>query len=203
MPRLTAFITLLVALVLPGVAHGADLYVSPGDPECSDATTIAVAADARTPWCSPAPALRQARPGDVVHLAAATYGAQFRPLTSGTADQPIVYQADGQVTIAAPAGTVAVMLSGVHDIALRGGSESFVFTAGGFNPLFAPPPDLTSVRRLSISISPSPLIKIWAESYFAVTASSFQFGAAMYMEAKLGPISQKSAPVVNWRRVPP
>ena len=120
MPRLTAFTTLLVALVLPGVAHGADLYVNPGDPECSDATTIAVAADARTPWCSPAPALRQARPGDVVHLAAATYGAQFRPLTSGTADQPIVYQADGQVTIAAPAGTVAVMLSGVHDIALRG-----------------------------------------------------------------------------------
>ena len=28
------------------------------------------------------------------------------------------------------------------DIALRGGSESFVFTAGGFNPLFTPPPDL-------------------------------------------------------------
>jgi hypothetical protein len=77
------------------------------------------------------------------------------------------------------------------DIALRGGSESFVFTAGGFNPLFAPPPDLTSVRRLSISISPSPLLKVWAESYFAVTASSFQFGAAMYMEAKLGPIGAK------------
>ena len=53
------------------------------------------------------------------------------------------------------------------DLALRGGSESFVFTAGGFNPLFAPPPDLTSVRRLSISISPSPLLNIWAESYFA------------------------------------
>jgi hypothetical protein len=77
------------------------------------------------------------------------------------------------------------------DIALRGGSESFVFTAGGFNPLFAPPPDLTSVRRLSISISPSPLLNVWAESYFAVTASSFQFGAAMYMEAKLGPIGAK------------
>jgi hypothetical protein len=77
------------------------------------------------------------------------------------------------------------------DIALRGGSESFVFTAGGFNPLFAPPPDLTSVRRLSISISPSPLLNVWAESYFAVTASSFQFGAAMYMEAKLGPIGVK------------
>jgi uncharacterized protein DUF6603 len=77
------------------------------------------------------------------------------------------------------------------DIALRGGSKSFVFTAGGFNPLFAPPPDLTSVRRLSISISPSALLHILAESYFAVTASSIQFGAAMYMEAKLGPIGAK------------
>lgn len=77
------------------------------------------------------------------------------------------------------------------DIALRADSDGFVFTAGGFNPLFTPPPDLTSVRRLSISISPSPLLKVWAESYFAVTASSFQFGAAMYVEAKLGPIGVK------------
>ena len=66
-----------------------------------------------------------------------------------------------------------------------------MFTAGGFNPLFAPPPDLTSSRRLSISLSPSPLLNIWADSYFAVTASSLQFGAAMYMEAKLGPIGAK------------
>jgi Family of unknown function (DUF6603) len=77
------------------------------------------------------------------------------------------------------------------DLALRGGSRGFVLTAGGFNPLFSPPPDLTSVRRLSISISPSPLLKIWAESYFAVNANSVQFGAAMYMEAKLGPIGAK------------
>jgi hypothetical protein len=77
------------------------------------------------------------------------------------------------------------------DIALRGGSEGFVFSAGGFNPLFAPPPDLTSLRRLSISMSPSPLLHAWAESYFAVTASSVQFGAAIYMEAKLGPIGAK------------
>ena len=77
------------------------------------------------------------------------------------------------------------------DWALRGGSEGFVFTAGGFNPLFAPPPDLTTLRRLSISISPSALLHIWAEVYFALTANSFQFGAAMYLEAKLGPIGAK------------
>lgn len=77
------------------------------------------------------------------------------------------------------------------DVALRGGSDGFVFTAGGFNPLFVAPPDLTSVRRLSISMSPSPRLKVWAESYLAVTASSFQFGAAMYVEAKLGSIGAK------------
>ncbi len=77
------------------------------------------------------------------------------------------------------------------DIALRGGSQSFVFTAGGFHPLFTPPPDLTSVRRLSIAVSPSQLLNIHAEAYFAVTASSLQFGAAMYVEAKLGPIGVK------------
>jgi hypothetical protein len=64
--------------------------------------------------------VRLARPGDVVHLAAATYGAQLRPATSGTADQPIVYKADGLATVAAPIGTVGVMLVGVHDVVLRG-----------------------------------------------------------------------------------
>jgi hypothetical protein len=77
------------------------------------------------------------------------------------------------------------------DIALRGGSESFVFTAGGFNPLFTPPPDLTTLRRLAISISPSPVLKIHADSYFALTASTLQFGAAMYVEATLGPLGAK------------
>jgi uncharacterized protein DUF6603 len=77
------------------------------------------------------------------------------------------------------------------DIALRGGSESFVFTAGGFNPLFTPPPDLTILRRLAISVSPSPVLKISADAYFAFTASSLQFGAAMYVEAKLGPLGAK------------
>ena len=43
-------------------------------------------------------------PGDVVHVAAATYAAQFRPAASGTPAAPITYQADGAVTIAAPAG---------------------------------------------------------------------------------------------------
>ena len=104
----------------PAIAQAADLYVNPAVPGCSDAAAIVVAANAATPWCSLGPAARLARPGDVVHIAPATYAAQFRPVVSGTVDQPIVYQADGPVTIAAPAGAVSVMLLGVHDIVLRG-----------------------------------------------------------------------------------
>jgi hypothetical protein len=75
------------------------------------------------------------------------------------------------------------------DLALRAGGQAFVFTAGGFHPQFAPPPDLARMRRLSLAIAPSSRLNIHAESYFAVTASSLQFGAAMYVEAKLGPIT--------------
>jgi hypothetical protein len=77
------------------------------------------------------------------------------------------------------------------DLALRAGPQGFVFTVGGFHPLFTPPADLATIRRISISLSPSPLLKMWAEAYFAVTASSLQFGAGLYLEAKLGPIGAK------------
>ena len=92
--RYPAVLPLLFALAAPGVAQAGDVYVNPAQPGCSDAATIAVAASPSTPWCSPAPAVRLARPGDVVHLASATYGSQLRPATSGTPDQPIVYQAE-------------------------------------------------------------------------------------------------------------
>jgi len=77
------------------------------------------------------------------------------------------------------------------DLALRAGPQGFVFTVGGFHPLFTPPADLATIRRISISLSPSPLLKMWAEAYFAVTASSLQFGAGLYLEARLGPIGAK------------
>jgi Right handed beta helix region len=118
--RYQAVLPILVALAAPGVAHAADVYVDPSQPGCSDAASIAVASYASSPWCSTAPAVRLARPGDVVHLAAGTYSAQLRPATSGTADAPIVYQGDGAATISAPAGAVGVMLVGVHDVVLRG-----------------------------------------------------------------------------------
>jgi hypothetical protein len=110
----------IAVLACPAIAQAADLYVDPAQPGCADTYASAVAASAATPWCSLSPAGRLARPGDIVHIAPATYAAQFRPVVSGTVDEPIVFQADGPVTIAAPVGVVTVMLLGVHDIVLRG-----------------------------------------------------------------------------------
>jgi len=117
-------------------------------------------------------------------------------------DSPVVnLQADFAGTIDRTTGNVSFDASLAHsrignfdvtgDIALRAGPQGFVFTAGGFNPSFTPPPGLDNLRRLAISIAPSPVLKITANAYFALTASTLQFGAAMYMEAKFGPIGAK------------
>jgi hypothetical protein len=113
-------LTLALSLALPASAEAADLYVSPHATGCSDTIDAAVARNAATPWCSLPPAEGLAAPGDVVHLASATYSSQLRPLRSGSADRPIVYQAEGPVVIAPPAGSVGVMLTDVHDLVLRG-----------------------------------------------------------------------------------
>jgi hypothetical protein len=118
--RLPAVLPVLLLLAIPGVAQASDVYVNPARAGCSDSATAVVASDASTPWCSLTPAGRLARPGDVVHVAAATYAAQFRPVASGTSTAAITYQADGAVTISGPAGVVSVMLVGVHDVVLRG-----------------------------------------------------------------------------------
>jgi hypothetical protein len=118
--RAWALCTISLALAVPASAQAADLYVNPHAASCSDTTGAAVARTAETPWCSLTPAAGLAGPGDVVHVASATYAAQLRPLRSGTPSQPIVYEADGPVVIAAPAGAIGIMLTGVHDLVLRG-----------------------------------------------------------------------------------
>ncbi len=79
------------------------------------------------------------------------------------------------------------------DLCLRAGSHGFVFSAGGFHPKFTPPAELNlpALRRLAISVNPSPILAIRAESYFAVTSSTVQFGAAVFMQAELGPIGAR------------
>jgi hypothetical protein len=116
----SAAILLALTWVFAASALADDLYVDPGQQACSDNGTVSVASNVSTPWCSPLPAMRLARPGDTVHLAAATYPVQVRPATSGTPSQPIVYVSEGGATIAPPDGSVGVMLVNVHDLVLRG-----------------------------------------------------------------------------------
>lgn len=74
------------------------------------------------------------------------------------------------------------------DIALRAGPQGFLFTAGGFHPKFTPPASLGPVRRLAVAMMPQSVLAIRAEAYFAVTASTVQFGGALFVEAELGPL---------------
>jgi hypothetical protein len=115
-----ACILLLAAWCSTSSARADALYVDPGSTACSDQASVLIASSPATPWCSPSPAARLARPGDIVHLAPATYAAQLRPTASGTPGLPIVFQADGPVTIAPPDASVGVLLSGVHDLVVRG-----------------------------------------------------------------------------------
>lgn len=77
------------------------------------------------------------------------------------------------------------------DLCLRAGSRGFVFSAGGFHPKFPLPRGIPQLRRLAISMNPSPILKIRAEAYFAVTSSTLQFGARLFLSAELGPIGAK------------
>ena len=114
---------------LPASAQAADLYVNPHAAGCSDA----VGPRRRGQRRRRRGARRRrrsglARPGDVVHLASATYGAQLRPLSSGTAGAADRLPGRrARRDRCAPAGTVGVMLTGVHDVVLRG----FTVRAGG------------------------------------------------------------------------
>jgi hypothetical protein len=67
------------------------------------------------------------------------------------------------------------------DISLRmitGPDEPlFAISAGGFYPGFAPPEGMGGMRRLSIDLSPNPIMTLRAEAYLAITTNSIQFGA--------------------------
>ncbi len=72
------------------------------------------------------------------------------------------------------------------DIALRmitgPGEPLFALSAGGFYPGFAPPQGIGPMRRLSIDLSPNPLMRLRAEAYLAITTGSIQFGGAVEMQ---------------------
>jgi len=62
-------------------------------------------------------------------------------------------------------------------------NANLLLTVGGFHPAYVPPPmGLPALRRLSIDIFPSSP-RIHAESYFAVTSNTVQFGAKVELSA--------------------
>jgi Family of unknown function (DUF6603) len=72
------------------------------------------------------------------------------------------------------------------DMAVRiywGDNANFLLTVGGFHPAFSPPPmGLGPLNRLAIVIfSGNPSLR--AESYFAVTSNTLQFGAKIELRA--------------------
>jgi hypothetical protein len=82
---------------------------------------------------------------------------------------------------------LAYQLSG--DMALRlnwGDNPSFLFSLGGFNPQFQPPPGVPALTRLSVSLGSGSNPRLSASSYFAVTSNTLQFGANVDAYASAG-----------------
>jgi hypothetical protein len=79
---------------------------------------------------------------------------------------------------------VSMTLTG--DMAVRvywGDDSNLLLTVGGFHPAYTPPPmGLPALQRLAIDIFPG-TPKIRAESYFAVTSNTVQFGARVEVSA--------------------
>lgn len=74
---------------------------------------------------------------------------------------------------------VFITLEGELGVLLALGEDAnFVLSAGGFHPRFAPPPlPFPSPRRISLDIVNTPVARIRAECYFAVTTNTVQAGA--------------------------
>ncbi|MFZ1925406.1 MAG: DUF6603 domain-containing protein [Solirubrobacteraceae bacterium] len=82
---------------------------------------------------------------------------------------------------------LAFQLAG--DMALRlnwGDDPDFLFSLGGFNPHFTPPPDVPALARLSVSLGAGENPRLSASSYLAVTSNSLQFGANVDAYAAAG-----------------
>ncbi|WP_437494023.1 alpha/beta fold hydrolase [Sorangium sp. So ce1014] len=76
-------------------------------------------------------------------------------------------------------------LTGGMAMRLRWGADAFFALAvGGFNPRFQPPPGFPELNRMGIVLFDEEDLELRAESYFALTPSTLQFGAAIDFSAK-------------------
>jgi hypothetical protein len=86
-----------------------------------------------------------------------------------------------------------LIFSVAGDLALRlawGDNPNFVFSLGGFNPHFNTTAlDVPAMHRLSVSIGDGDNPRISANSYYAITSNSVQFGANVEAYAEAGGFS--------------
>ena len=81
---------------------------------------------------------------------------------------------------------VFMPLQGDAFVLVQGGrNPNLVISAGGFHPDYPRPDGTPALNRIAFDISPLPVPRMRAEMYFALTANSVQFGAAVYLSAKL------------------
>jgi hypothetical protein len=67
-----------------------------------------------------------------------------------------------------------------------GADRVLALSIGGFHPAFRPPPAFPVLDRLAITFSNSSDFKLRAESYFAITSNTLQFGAKVDLYASAG-----------------
>jgi hypothetical protein len=70
-----------------------------------------------------------------------------------------------------------------------GDSPSFLFSLGGFNPHYQPPPGFPALTRLTVELGFGDNPRLSMQSYMAVTSNSYQFGSQAELYASAGPFN--------------
>jgi hypothetical protein len=65
----------------------------------------------------------------------------------------------------------------------------WVFSVGGYHPLFKPPPYYPVPQRLGISFVIGDNIQMLGQSYFAITPKAAMAGALIHVSLSVGPVS--------------
>ncbi len=126
-----------LGLALSPAAQAADLWVDGNATTCADVRSAAEVSDPGRPWCTLQRAATQARAGDVIRVAPATYRGTVRFDRSGTADAPIRIDAAAPgVILDANGAPQALKLMDVSDLVVSGlrvtgGTAQGIWVQGG------------------------------------------------------------------------
>jgi hypothetical protein len=74
------------------------------------------------------------------------------------------------------------------DMAMRlswGSNSNFLMSVGGFHPSYQPPPQLISMKRLTLNLLGGDNPRLTLTTYFAVTSNTVQFGAKVELYVKV------------------